>query len=770
MDEQNHKTSHQEKILACYQRAEKLEQGVFTKKVAFNTTIYPHWIGDTDCFWYMRQTRQGQTYRRVDAKAQTNQPAFNHDALAAALAEASGQHAMADNLPLSDLDMINAPHTIRFSAYGKRWAFTAQNRGCESIDVHPADWKISPNSKQAIFVRDYNLWVRDLASGEERALTLDGEVFRVYAGSATVSGRKEMPVMDALWSPDSSRVLTQVIDTRNVNIGPPLVQHVPLDGSVRPRVLNPERRVAFPGDEHIEAWRILAIDVKDGNVQYADYDALPVVYPPYNGYFTSNRGWWDADNQHGYFIEQQGGGQAIRLVRFDTTTGSTQVLIEEKAELALTLVPVSHLKTLVIPLQNSNELIWYSESSGWAHLYLYELSTGRLKKPITQGDWLVRNVLHFDAEQRELFIQTAGRVKGRNPYYCDICRVNIDSGKLTPIMSTDHEYVACDQRSRISASTPQAMGVSPSGRYFVTTRSRVDEVPESLLADRDGKLLLSLETADISGLPDNWQWPEALMLKAADGTTDIYAVVFRPSDFDPEKAYPVLDCTFGFSAPSGSFTNNHTGNWHYLSAAAYAELGFVVVMINNRGNEGLRDRVFNTYQDPMMPLDPMLPIKCNKEDCIAGIQQLAKKYRYMDIERVGVVDFTSIPQALSGLLVHPDFYKVGVSNNPLADSRLFGAFGLESNDLPEFEELAGNLRGKLLLIAGMLDDVLPVSMTFRVVEALQKANKNFDMLLLPNLGHTSSGYTIRRSWDYVVTHLLGVEPPEDFKVVSAFDS
>ena len=768
-DQQNLRPTD-EQMLARYQRAEQLEQGVFTKQIAFNTGPAPHWIGDSDCFWYIRESRNGQTFQRVNAQASTREPAFDHQALAQALSIASGETALADQLSLTDLDLTQAPTEIRFSFSGRRWIYNRERHHCQLAHSFPTDWPISPDGKKAVFIRDHNLWIHDIPTGDEHALTQDGSRFHAYAESVTVYGRQEMPLIDVVWSPDSKRLLTHSIDTRDVNIGPPLVQYVPADDHVRPTLLKPDRRVALPEDERIEQWQILAIEVDTGSAQYADYAACPVVYPPYAGFCTAYRGWWDADSHQAYFIEQARGGKAIRLLKFNTDTGLTQVLIEEAGDRPLTLVPVSHMKTLVIPLQDTNELIWFSERSGYAHLYLYELSTGELKNTITDGDWLVRNVVRFDAMRRELFIQTAGRVPERNPYYCDICRVHIDTGEVIDVLSTDHEYVVYDQRSRISAlQSKTANGVSPSAQYIVATRSRVDEIPETVLIDRDGKTVLSLEVADVSALPQNWQWPEPVMLKAADGKMDIYGVVFRPSDFDPDKSYPVLDCSYGYSAPVGSFTNNHTGNWHYLSASAYAELGFIVVMINNRGNEGLRNTLFNTYQDPLLPLDPMLLVKCNKADGVAGIQQLARQRPYMDISRVGVADFGSIPHALAGLLIHPDFYKVGVSVNPLADTRLIAALGMERQSLPQFENFADRLRGKLLLIAGMLDDVMPVAMTFRVIEALQKANKTFDMLLLPNLGHNPSGYTTRRGWDYFVEHLLGETPPVDFELTTGME-
>jgi hypothetical protein len=224
----------------------------------------------------------------------------------------------------------------------------------------------------------------------------------------------------------------------------------------------------------------------------------------------------------------------------------------------------------------------------------------------------------------------------------------------------------------------------------------------------------------------------------------------------------VVDLSFSFQEPAGAFTNNAQGNWRYCMCQAFAELGFVVVAFNRRsdgltGSAGLRDRAFNAYRDTNLPL-------CNMADCAAGIEQLCARYSYMDINRVGVSSL-SIPTALTGMLIYPEIYKVGVSCNAQADFRLYPidySGGVGMHEFPSYEGFAKNLKGKLLMIHGMLDEVLPVSGTFRVVEALQNAHKTFDMLLLPNVGHGGSDYAMRRTWDYLVQHLLSVEPPEDY--------
>ncbi len=758
-----------EEMEARYRRAQALEQGSNTKKVAFNTKIEPNWIKGTDSFWYKRETRTGHQYRIVEAENRKNRVAFGHEALARALSQAAGEEVDVNNLPLGDLELDLSAHTATFTAFEKRWVYEAKQKRCRKIEPWMAVWKVSPDGTKAIFRRDYNLWLYDLNTGREQPLTTDGEKLYFYADTNTVYGwgtQWRGRTLEAIWSPDSKKIFTHVTDTRQVKRGPPLIEYVPADGSLRPRIektrpyISEDRRVAFPEDEHIECWQFLAIDVATGHIQKADYTPSPVTYPHYAGYFSSNRGWWSHDSRRVWFIHLDRGGKKAYLLEFDTDTGDTRAVIEETSDTMVRLIPShSHTNTLIKYLPGTNELVWYSRRSGWAHLYLYDLNNGRLKKQITQGNWMVRDVVHLDAARRELVIQTAGRVKGRNPYYRDICRVNIDTGQLTPLISTDHEYVVGDETGSFRA--PGA-GVSPSNRYLVTTRSRVDMAPVSLLLDRDGKELMILETADVSGLPAGWKWPEPVMLKAADGKTDIYGVVYRPTHFDPDKSYPVIDCTFYFASPIGGIGNTLDGHWTYLSAAAYAELGFIAVIILGRGNDNLRDETFNNYQDPKFPQNHMF-VTYHKDDCVAGIQQLAQRYPYIDINRVGVTGFNTLATALCGLLIYPDFYKVGVTRNPLANWRMIGALGMDENeDYPELEDYAGNLKGKLLLVHGMLDAMVPVGTTLRMVDALRRANKSFDMLLLPNETHMLSSYVVRRTWDYLVEHLLGVEPPKDF--------
>ena len=319
-------------------------------------------------------------------------------------------------------------------------------------------------------------------------------------------------------------------------------------------------------------------------------------------------------------------------------------------------------------------------------------------------------------------------------------------------------------------------GLSPDGCYLVTTRSRVDGPPISMLVDRNGCDILTVETADISGLPIDWQWPKPEKVTAADGVTDIYGVIYRPPGFSPDKRYPVLDFSSGHPGfsyiPQGSFVNAVTAGC-YLDPLTYAALGFVVVALGGRGTP-FRHKAFQDHSYGRMAS------ACDFTDRIVGMRQLAERYSYLDLDRVGLAGCDGINGPVYGLLEHSDFYKVGVVVC-LLDARFYRANlsemfeGLDGDNSsnpaakPCAEDLAGALTGKLLLIHGMRDGFTPATATLRLIDALQAANKDFDALLLPNEGHSITAYALRRSWDYLVTHLQGIEPPNEFKLTTGWD-
>jgi len=779
----NNSTITPEKMIQRYQQAQALMLGKASQSIACNTTVIPHWIGDTDCFWYAREFTEGKEFRLVDAKEHSNTIAFNHADFSKALAKSSGKIVNAKDLPITKIVMTASPLSLVFTAFEKRWHYTEENRRCNEIDVPPENWLISPDGTKAAFTKDDNIWLRDIASGEESALTEDGEPFYSYGASCSAWGIQfTVPKPDAIWSPDSKRLLTLQLDTRKVKTLP-VMHYVPSDGSHRPYVSSLNRRFTLPGDPHIDEYRFLAIDVDSGRQQDVHYRRCP-VFRNALGFFSQHHGWWSADNRHAYFIDlERYGDHVARLVEFDTHTGATRVVIEEESsDVCFKLRLDSRVPIHTRPLPGSHEAIWFSERSGWGHLYLYDLETGECKNAITQGNWVVREIGHYDTDRRELIIQTAGRVDGRDPYYCDLCRVNIDTGKLTPIVSSDHEYILFDEGGELAVNLGAGgvrdiwggRGSSPTGRYLVSTRSRVDEIPETILFDHEGQECLTVEVADVSSLPDGWQWPERVELLAEDRKTKIVANVFRPTHFSPEQSYPVINNSLALKEsgflPSGSFTNNAIAGASYFFNAALAELGFIVVDMVGRGCTN-RSREFFSSSECELPQSDF------QADCVAGIRQLIERYPYMDVNRIGAGGMQSTNIGAGGLLGYPDFYKVGVSNSALTGSELAPAFvgesycrlPMEMDSRPRTIDYANNLKGRLLLIHGLLNPVVSAACTFALADALQKANKNFDMLVLPNDGYSVSSYAIRRTWDYFVTYLLDAEPPVDFELETNAD-
>ena len=797
-----------------YQRAQTLMQGFFSHPIVPNSTLYPVWIEGSDCFWYERQidttkgrVKQGDDvplwdteYRLVNASAASNTLAFDHSILADSLAEVVKQAVNKNHLPIKTvaitLDNTHKVNELRFTAFDKAWVFEPQSGSLrESSEPQPSiDRLRSPDGRSELFTRDYNLWLQDLASGEEHPLTHDGEEDYCYTVGGNAWGNDHPNLsLQARWSADSKQVFTVQRDSRQV-LSLPVVEHVPLDGSIRPTVRN--IKMPMPGDAHIPTYRLVAIDIASGRLQPANYRPLPLTRNS-DGFFDCTLGWWGSDNRHAYFVDMERDYQTVRVVEFDTHSGATRILFEETSATHISLMLNQDEYPTIVPLPQSHELIWFSERSGWAHLYLYDLNTGQLKHPITEGEWVVRDILAVDSERRELFVQTMGRTPNRDPYYRDVVRIDIDTGELTTVVSGDYDHYAVSALHLDHDNTRPALwaagrdiatarSVSHRGDFVVVNRSRADSVPVSLLLDRNGQEILEIEKGDLAFLKAavsaQWQWPEPVKLLAADGTTDIYGLVFRPSDFSPEHSYPIV--TNGFNTPElsrvakGAFSNGTCGGYPYLEAAALAELGFIVVQIDGRGTP-YRHKAFHDESYGWMESASHL------DDHVAGIRQLAERYPYMDLNRVGAF-ITNGPGAVQGLLHYPELFKVGVQG-VVWDSRLLSAAmmgekyeGLAGSDLEPSswqdkqqqypENYADRLQGKLLLIHGMLGVSVPVAGTFRMIEAFQKANKDFDLLLLPNVGHgICSGYTTRRAWDYLVRYLLEEEPPKDFKLVSEWD-
>ena len=504
-----------------YQRAKEFIEGYLSNTLVQNDTIFPNWIEGKDQFWYERyykisedgKIRVAREYRLVDAAAATNIAAFDHLALAMVLSKISGQIVNKESLPITHVLILLDPLTVCFNAFGSRWQFAGITQTCKLVtDIEKIDEALSPDGKLIAFSRDCNLWVRDVETGDERALTTDGEEDYAYGVRTSAPGMRFSPEVPAIWSPDSTRLLAVLRDKRKVKTFP-MVDHVPRDGSIRP--FFSESKVAYPGDEDIETYLPLSIDVSIGKPCFPNNDPIPSCDYETTGLFNNHLLWWSEDNRFVFFIHQMRGNKLLKLIEFDINTGSTRCVLEETSD---TYINLSHDVIgycLHRVLTKSNELIWWSERDGRGHLYLYDLEIGVLKNRITQGDWVVRDVLHLDEKSRELWIQTSGREPGRDAYYRDICRINIDTGELVAIVSSNDEAIVHCYSSwpvlfavEAGRASELTNGVSPSGGHVVATITRADRPSVTSLFNRDGQQILELETTDISGLPEGWHWPE----------------------------------------------------------------------------------------------------------------------------------------------------------------------------------------------------------------------------------------------------------------------
>ena len=369
---------------ARYQRASKLLKGMYTSDLVQNDILFPHWIEQTDCFWYERALKKGKQYRLVDAKPATNSEAFDHQALANALSEKVGQDVSAMNLPLNQVEICLSPRKVLFDAFDKRWSYEEGTESCCEVDAIPESWAVSPDGKQAVFTRDFNLWLRDMESGEERALTEDGEENLVYAVEGENYGHSTDPWgrrAQACWSPDGRQIFTVLRDTRQVKTIP-VIQHVPLDASIRPTVET--YKIALPGDLHIPQYHLLTIEVASGALHRANYPAIPALNNG-RGYFNVGMGWWAKDSRRAYFVDQARDYKTVKVVEFDTHTGETRTLLTETSDTHVNLAPGSFDHPVCLALPETNELIWWSERTGWGHLYLYDLETRRIETPNYTG-------------------------------------------------------------------------------------------------------------------------------------------------------------------------------------------------------------------------------------------------------------------------------------------------------------------------------------------------------------------------------------------------
>ncbi|TCD12677.1 S9 family peptidase [Pedobacter frigidisoli] len=675
-----------------YKRAESF-MGYNTSKYIDNPGVSPTWLPG-DKFWYINKNEAGTQTYLVDPATKTKTPTTEYKSV--------------------------SPPPRR-----------ARNNE-----------ELSPDGKKSILIKDYNLYVKDIATGKLTQLTTDG--IKDYGYATDNAGWKHSDAPILRWSPDSKKITTFQQDQRNskdmylvsTNVGAPKLS---------------AWKYPLPGDKEIATIRRVIIDVENPKI-------ISLSIPPdqHRGTLSddiSSSGTfddidWKADGSEVAFVSTSRDHKNEKFHIANAETGAVREVFEE---IVKTQFESGQGAINWRYLAASKEIIWYSERDNWGHLYLYDATTGKVKNQITKGDWVVTRMVKVDEKTRTIYFMANGREK-ENPYFGHFYKIGFDGKNLTLLTPEVGNH---------------AVTISPTGKYFIDSYSQPNVPQVAVLRSLDGKLITTLEKTDVSRLAaTGWKAPTPVSVKAHDGKTDIYGLIFTPTKMDAGKKYPVID--YIYPGPQGG----SVGSWSFSASRgdhqALAELGFIVVVIEGTSNpnrsKSFHDMTYGNMAENTLP------------DQITAIKQLSGKYP-IDTTKVGIWGHSGGGFATAtAMFRYPDFFKVGISESGNHENRNYeDDWGERYNGLVENadyeaqanQNYAKNLKGKLMLVHGMMDDNVPPYNTLLVVEALEKANKSFDLVIFPNSAHgygPYSPYMMRRRWDYFVQNLLGAQIPHDYQM------
>ncbi|MCF2860033.1 DPP IV N-terminal domain-containing protein [Pseudoalteromonas sp. SMS1] len=721
-----------------YQRAESfLPQNL--APLAKHTKLTPNWINNGNTFWF----QQGHQYIFVDPKNNIQKPLFNHEKLAKSLRHSGLEGANKEKLKLNSLS-INFPQ-ISFTESNSKWQCNIDTYTCHSSKIPTTDkvTGISKDNRWQLTVEHYNLVLVDLKHGVRTKLTNDGNEGHPYGlmhPNPAPSLRENTPYQPhqvyANWSENSRYVMTYQLDRRNTG-------KYALVRSSHQRGKRPETTEYYYPSAAQDALPMAKLVLVDTRNKTATHLKAPPVMQTYYG--AAVWGWWQSNGKFVYHNRYRGNRQYF-MREVDPVTATVSVLVEEKDDKYIDPWVQQYWA-----LPEINAFIWSSQRTGFQHLYLYDSTNGELRNPITTGNMTVRVIRGVDIEKRQLYFEASGKELDRDPYYRHLYRVNLDGSDLTLL-------------------TPEAAEhnthLSPDFNYFVDTYSTATQAPVSMLrSTENGQVIRTLQKADISALlATGWQPPQPFKVLAGDGKTPLYGLMYLPSHFDPNKQYPVIDDIY--TGPHNFFTPKSFATYH-SQANALAELGFVVIKMDGRGTSK-RGRKFHEYS--------FKNLSGGSDDHVSAIKQLGQRHGYLDLNRVGIFGFSAGGyDTAHAMFKYPEFFKVGVAASGNHDFRVdkagWNEIWMGYPQTPHWEtqsnlNWAKHLQGKLLLAHGELDTNVHPAATLQLADALMKANKDFDLMIYPNMGHVldKNTYFIRQRWDYFVRHLLGTEPPKSYLI------
>ena len=714
-----------------YNRAYELREKYNSKHV-FYSNVNPQWIDGTNLFWYVRNTPEGNEYVKVDAGKQKRTALFDQQKLSAALESSTGKDIDPMQLPIQRCHVTPGADTLRFVYEGKRWCFDIRRNRLTDEGQLPAPGRqrhwmevddekggapvTSPDGKYVAFIKNDNICVREVATGKETQLSQDGTPGNYYSSYIQ-------------WSPDSKLVAAFRIrpaQKRYVYY----VESSPAD-QLQPKLHKQE--YAKPGDEL--AFKVPCIyGVENGKRLIPSTDLFSHQYEIYALQ-------WNSDSKGITFEYNERGHKVYRVLEVSAEDGSVRPLIEEKEEKY-----VNYPRIFRHFLADGKRIIWSSERDNYNHLYMYDRATARPTHQITRGEWYVREVQYVDEENQQIYFSANGMNKDEDPYLIHYYRIGFDGKGLTALTPEEGMHKAW---------------YSSDYKYLVDVYSKVDQAPVAVVRSAaDGKIVMPLEKADIAQLTANgWKAPEVFTAKGRDGKTDMWGIIYRPSNFDPAKKYPVIE--YIYSGPGDQYVPKTFSSYNWWMTSL-AELGFIVVQVDGM-TTSFRSKEFEEVCYKNLK-DAGLP------DHIAWIKAAAQKYPYMDINRVGIFGCSAGGQeSTTAVLLHPEFYKAAYSACGCHDNRMDKIWWNElwmgypvDDSYKECSnvENAHLLQRPLMLVVGEMDDNVDPASTMQVVNALIKANKDFELVVIPGAHHTmGEDFGEHKRYDFFVRNLMGVNPP-----------
>jgi dipeptidyl aminopeptidase/acylaminoacyl peptidase len=752
-----------------YARAERLLPW-HTQRLVSGDQVQPQFIRGSDRFWYRNKTAAGAEFVLVDPVANRRAPLFDHARLAAAMTLAADTAFDAAALPFTTFtfgDDGENERVIEFNAVRKRFACDLGRYACTIGDTLPntARFVRSPDKRLEAFIHQRNVWVRNaVTKGDSVQLTTDGVEHNGYGlteprPTQLRSGGPDNRTPNLRWSPDSKRLAVLRQDERHV-----AHMHYISYTPQRPRHFS--QPYALPGDTAVPHPRVHLIDVASKANVVADLPVRPNLLSIGGSVRDSA---WTADGGTVHLSWLMRGSKAAYLAAVDAATGEARIIARDTGktyvEIANPQDPASFYVT-----KDRAHAFWWSERDGWGHLYRFDgrgvdslapvagSTLRRTPEPqlqLTSGDWQVGQISHVDEAAKQVYFTARGR--DGFLYYPKLYRVNFDGTGLTLLTPEDGFHT---------------ITFSPSGKYVVDQYSRIEAAPTTVLREaRTGRVIRTLEEADVSRLAEaGWTPAQVVTVKARDGVTDLYGVLYLPPGLDSTKRYPIISHIYP-GPQVGS-----VGSWQFKGGSephALAQLGFIVLQLDHLGtplrSKAFHDNYYGFFGDNGLP------------DHITAIQQLAARHAFIDLGRVGIFGHSGGGFASTdAMLRFPDFFHVAVSGAGNHDNRSYNIYWAEKyqglmlrDSLRRTDNFANsanqlmakNLKGKLLLMHGDMDDNVHPAMTVQVVDELIKANKSFDLVWAPNRAHSlNEPYFIRRRWDYFVQHLLGATPPDNYEL------